>query len=111
MSPLTEDVIAFNSPEEINKRFAKAAGIKQRSWITKGMDGKLYTHSDPDFCANPLLVLEVMSKRDGWDGIFSYLEGFEWWSTKEFVEMFLFDKTGLLALKEAEYLETEGGKK
>ena len=97
------------TPEEINKRFAKAAGIKQHSWITKGMDGKLYTHSDPDFCANPLLVLEVMRPRKDWEGFIFSLWGER--MTRLEVYDILLDKTGEFCLKAAEYLETEGGVK
>lgn len=95
-------------PEEINERFAKAAGIKQRSWITKGMDGKLYGHSSPDFCADPLLVLEVMMKDKRFIDRILY-NRCAYIGMREFLESYITDKTGRLATWAAEYLETEGG--
>jgi len=103
-------------PEEINERFAKAAGIKLHSWITKGTDGKLYTHSSPDFCADPRLVLEVMDKNLGGRLFYAKLmyhgDNVEARDDDGYISRYyMTDKSGLLALKAAEYLETEGGKK
>jgi hypothetical protein len=91
--------------EEINKRFAKAAGIKPKLFY-------LFTDAPaveffPPVCSNPLLVLEAMSKRDDWSKFNDKLPRY----TQPFIEIYILDKTGRFALKAAEYLETEGGKK
>jgi hypothetical protein len=123
--------------QDSNRRFAKAAGIcrhmvRNYSLIrdhrevspptcscrkTFFTDVSLEMHikrENPDFCADPRLVLEVMMKREDW------LEFWEstGWNDAHFGEQelsipisYILDTTGLLALKAISWLEkqTEGG--
>jgi hypothetical protein len=71
--------------DEINKRFSELAGICWHEWSTKEENfslqhcakcGKIkgYESDNPDYCAHPGLVLEVMIKRDDFIAFASYLD-------------------------------------
>jgi hypothetical protein len=110
--------------QEIIKRFAELAGICWHE-ITDGMDhqsyegrvlylcscgeefhnGELHIEvSNPDFCADPRLVLEVMVKREDW-GEFLYESGY--YKTRTELIKLILDTTGLLAIKAIEFMEAK----
>lgn len=57
----------------MNRRFAELVGADYHSYETKGMDGKMHLHSNPDFAADPRLVLREMMKREDWPEFFHFL--------------------------------------
>jgi hypothetical protein len=57
----------------INKELAELLGLPINQWKTKGMDGKMHLHSNPDFTSDPRLVIREMQKREDWDAFLAYL--------------------------------------
>jgi len=101
--------------DQINKRFAELAGIHYHTFPKakkyKDIFGNIcltnrgrkclcgvrynsrYKKPNPDYCADPRLVLEVMVEKGYW--------GKNWGVTIEG----MLDKTGILALKAIEWME------
>jgi len=94
--------------EEINERFSKLAGIcwhrNENDYYFVGRGGKVfsdcskcgcrYSEDDlPDYCANPVLVLEVMMKLGYWGENWGVIIGS------------MLDKTGKIALEAIKWIE------
>jgi len=102
--------------DNLNQRFAKLCGIPCHSWETKGIDGKTYVHTDPDFCADPRLVLREMMKREDWKNFHRTLVGAMIWDEeREIYGIFaiavdyILDETGLLCKAACDFMEKEEG--
>jgi hypothetical protein len=98
---------------EINKRLAELAGICWHKWdevsffvmgCTKcGLKGDPNKHPNPDFCADPRLVLEVMKTKCLFmNDLFRecVYHGMDW-----FLFTYILDTTGKLALAAIGFLE------
>lgn len=104
--------------EEINRRFCELAGIcwhDYNGWINhietlkcKYCAEKYKPNANPNFCAHPDLVLEVMRKREDWRLFLSYCTGYRASNREEiaahWAELFL-NKTGLLCRIAIKWME------
>jgi hypothetical protein len=110
------------TPQEINEKFARLAGICEHEHDKDTIEPQgwkypvnsfpcLQTHiaeSHPDFCADPRLVLREMSKKGDYLWFFSsitpimHLRGMLNW-----VDDYILDTTGKLALKASEWMEKD----
>lgn len=114
--------------QEINKRFAELTGIcwhrqaEDKEWFECHRCScrldiptiEFYQHcreANPDFCADPRLVLEVMMKRDGWLGLIEpdciEYSNLGVLSGAFVLAGFMTNTTGLLALKAIEWMELQ----
>jgi hypothetical protein len=116
--------------KETNKRFAELAGIcwhelkfnndldicarcscgKEFRWLPFAYEHEIT--ANPNFCPNPLLVLEVMLKRADWPKFISWLfdEYVAFEQVPFWIERYILDKTGKLAIKAIEWMEKEAGR-
>jgi hypothetical protein len=96
---------------DLNRELAELLGVPHYSWKTKGMDGKDYIHSDPDFISDPRLVLREMRKRKDWDEFFAYLlpvgYNLSYRESAYVLVDYITDTTGLLAKAAVEWLRKE----
>jgi hypothetical protein len=108
---------------EINKRFCKLAGLcwhEETGWkneeVFPSIDEQQYKvqykirYVNPDFCADPRLVREVLMKREDWYLLQRKLTndcpgGDD--ETEFFLKTYLLDTTGLLAIKAIEWLKEQ----
>jgi len=99
--------------QEINKRFAKLAGICwHESNYPEGVTGyqfvclkckQLYNHN-PDFCADPREVLKVLEDKFM---LSQFLYSFSWDSPYFFMQDYILDTTGKAALAAIEWMEKQ----
>ena len=119
------------TPEQINKRFAELAGIPWHKW-ERPQKGTLYGscacgrvinitkrewevhpfHRNPDFCADPRLVLEVMEKREDFNRWIAVLNGLSLDEDNCLIDNaipidYILDKTGKLAMAAITFLEAK----
>jgi hypothetical protein len=111
------------TPKEINRKFAKLARIccheenigylpdygcicgfkDSRRWVLKK---HLLKNPNPDFCADPRLVLEVMMKREDWsEFLFVIVAALTCKEERCPLIRYILDTTGLLAVKAIEWME------
>lgn len=117
------------TPEQINKRFAELAGVPWHEkasikpdispngavWVTlvvcscgdEVFDCQWADHrKNPDFCADPRLVLEVMMKRRDWKDFVWVVGIYKEQTNKIYICYdYIRDTTGLLALAAIEWME------
>jgi hypothetical protein len=110
--------------EQINKRFAKLAGIcwhkpSKPEYCDGSLGGrcKIIRDDNPDFCGDPRLVLEVMMKREDWYyhvgrtkygfllSLFKYHQEDVEGAVSSMLKNYILDTTGLLAMKAVEFME------
>lgn len=70
---------------------------------------KHIAESNPDYCDDPRLVIEVMRKREDWDEFCIFVEQKCWYDAYPWIDLFM-DKTGKLRDLALEWLEKEKGK-
>lgn len=106
--------------QEINRKFAELAGICWHEIVREPYvcscgaycetERTAYWHihnDNPDFCADPRLVLEVMMKREDWPEFMRSLQIVDnpCLFLQKYTEDYILDTTGLLALKAIEWME------
>jgi len=91
---------------DMNKRFAELAGVSCHVWETKGMDGKMYSHRQPNYAAEIREVLKVMRAREDWS-LFAPTVGRWDGSTAEYFvrDDYILDTTGKLRDAAIEWME------
>jgi hypothetical protein len=111
--------------EQINRRFAELSEICWHVYQEQGMlyrcscgatrecESSIIEHCDknnPDFCAHPELVLEVMMKREDREEFCIYIEmygqnGFNYGEASQWIQGYILNKTGNLALAAIKWME------
>ncbi len=62
--------------EAKNQEVAEWLGVPYQEWMTKGVNGKVYFHSQPNFIANPIELLLLMRERKDWRAfLYKKIEG------------------------------------
>jgi hypothetical protein len=95
---------------DINKELAGLLGIPINQWKTKGMDGKMHLHSNPDFTSDSgkIELLRLMMEREDWDAFLAYLYIHQTEdSGMEAMAKYITDTTGRLAQAALEWLQKE----
>jgi hypothetical protein len=105
---------------DANQRFAELAGICWHEPVATSDVEYSIIHigwrctcggisciaENPDYCADPRLVLEVMMKREDWPKFAPMVGRWDGSTAEYFVRSdYLLDTTGLLAMKGIEWLE------
>jgi len=89
---------------QMNEEVARRLGIPFYTWATKGVDGEIYNHSNPDFSTDAgavQLLREMMNQKDWSEFYLSIWEG-----TENFLRDYITTPGALLDA----YLEWERGK-
>jgi hypothetical protein len=94
----------------INKELAELLGLPINQWKTRGVDGKMHLHSNPDFTSSDgkIELLRLMMKRGDWDAFLAYLYIHQTEdSGMEAMAKYITDTTGRLAQAAREWLTAQ----